>query len=77
MNLTAWMVPYMQIKKYITNGLQDRNHITTSRDAEEALKKIQYAFIIKTKNGETIYQHNKGYPWPTQSQRMLNGGKLH
>lgn len=55
----------MQIKKYITNELQDRNHITTSREAEKTLEKIQYPFIIKTKKGETTYQHNKGYLWPT------------
>ena len=49
-------------QEYITNELQDRNHITTSREAEKALeKKIQYPFIIKTKDEETTHQHYKGY----------------
>lgn len=34
------------------NGVKDKNHITTSKEARMAFDKIQHAFIIKVSDNE-------------------------
>ena len=45
------------------NKIKDKNHMIISIDAEKALDKIQYPFIIKTLRWirRNISKHNKGH----------------
>ena len=49
----------MQISKYdIPHLLEDKNHMIISIDAEQALNKIQYHFILKLSTNWVLKKQN-------------------
>ena len=58
---------------------KDKNHMIISIDAEKAIDKFQYPFMIKiTESGHrsNMPQHNKNHIQQTHTNIILNGEKL-